>query len=165
MDSSDKNDAQIYSLIIGEAGGFPPPSPYWEPNGVEWNNYIDSIHRVPIKIGVFLKKKKYNNPNIRFKDEYKILEKKLIKTDANTIIDLNKIEVRNSITLIPLVKDDFSLNSMVRFSEIIYNEELDKAIVVAMIDFSKPFGFYTMYKLERIEGKWEIIEREGLVVS
>lgn len=165
----------------------PPPPP---PNLVQGEKYIhnkqDSLntikrfneYKVKTQIIAFYQtttmtihpKKIRLNPSCI---DYKILLDDFYSIQEKKEIDISKIKIKRNDSLIYFKEDllekgqkDFEkFNILLTFSNAIFNEKYDKAIIIGSINFSKLAGVKTLYFLEKKDNKWKIKCEKGLSIS
>lgn len=111
-----------------------------------------------------IKQSKCNKKN-DFNNSYKI--KNIKKIDFNKIQKSNFYEVIPSTTGKRLSNKNQSLNYHMHlsFSEIVYNKENSKAVIIVGVALTKLNGFTSIYYLEKKNGLWKVECKKELNIS
>jgi len=169
----------IYSIVTAEISNFKPPPPPIDISGedlVKFRNqakkYHDSIRKTDVVIGVsqgtFIFSEQRNAPD--FPDS-KILIKKLNEVKIKSKIDLSRIKSQNNRKLIPITKtgvevyENKKFDWLITFSEVVFNDKMDKALVASGIGIGRLSGYSNLIFLTKNNGKWQIEHTELLGIS
>ncbi len=186
------NTYQVVSLLYQEYAKplksvFPPPPP-------DSLNYvlsskdsaqIDSVHREIKKersnkrfiVAIYPYFFSYNNPhNDEFLDscyDFNTVLKNLVENKDSLKVDINKIVSKKNDSIILYSKelskdrrkDFYNFDMLVSFSNISFNSNYTKAIVVGAYSHSRLAGASILFFLEKIEGQWIIKCKKGLSIS
>lgn len=127
---------------------------------------IDTILRSPSNLGI---KEKEITKYLNFNKIY--ISFKNIKDSIS--IDVSKIPNNKYSYILPYdrgfyqlyPKKPYNSHFVILFTNIAFNQERDKAIIVMKLKKSRKSGFSTMYFLEKRKGKWSIKYEKRLTIS
>ncbi|MEM6720635.1 MAG: hypothetical protein AAF611_15005 [Bacteroidota bacterium] len=167
------HDQQIYGLVINQVAypvpPPPPPSTSTEDVQLMGASIIDSIRSVPMKIAVFPYKIKFS-----LKDENdKIKADSLVDYSESKIpVDFDRLIARENILLELLSGEQNNLSKiytiydgLLKVSDIQYNKENTKAIILVSFSRGKLSGSLIQFYLEKENDQWKIISSKTLLVS
>ncbi len=170
-ESSDLDRHLIYSSIIMRITHSPPPSPNWEKNGFEWNKYIDSISKVPVKFGIlkesFLINRKIRTELLNRNELIPKLNKSKIVEDLNH----HKLKLKPNYSSFLLEEVNFSdiqkknLDFAVSFSGVVFNASKDEALVVCRVNYSPMNNYARLIYLIKVDNSWTISAKKTLAIS
>ncbi len=170
-DKSKSEQYEVYSVVISEITNAPPPPLSWEKNGEKWNKYKDSISNVPISLGIINESTPLNR-KIHLKESYQNdLVSKLNNSDSIINININELKLNERFSLTSINKkeissfEDSKMDVMVFLSNVIFDKELNKAVVVRGISTSGKSGDTVLLILKKVNGKWVIASTKTLSIS
>lgn len=105
--------------------------------------------------------------------DYKELYKAATKNTDRIKLDISKIVVKRNDSLIYFnselldknSRDFFKLHIALSFSNITFNEDFSKAVIMGSLNRSKLDGISILYFLEKKNNEWQIVCEEGLSIS
>ncbi len=172
----------IIALLIEKLPPGPPPPPppvgSYKKDTIRFNKYRDSIFSLDIKIGVYNETANFSPTKRKFK-ELDSQYVALLTTYKNQVrdrkekIEIKKLPVKQNRHLIEINKNDNTrelllqnkLDFIIRFSPIIFNDQLTKAIVYSSA-YSHPLnGEKGLFFLEKRANVWYIFKKESLSIS
>lgn len=167
------NDQKIYKLVINNVvypvPPPPPPSTSTEDYQSIGANVIDSISKVPIKVAVYPYEIKFS---LTKKSNQIQADSQVTYKESKTPVNFHKLNARESITL-ELLKDEEKniskiserYDGILKVSDIKYNQENTKAIILVAFSRGKLSGSLMQFYLEKENDEWFIISSRTLLVS
>jgi len=169
-------DNKVYDLVINsiiQPTPPPPPPKIGENNRKISQGIIDSLNNVPLKIAVssvLIDFEFKNKQELSFID--RINNGKIEYYSTNKVLANRLLFGRNSLSLEMFSEEDINVSKIyddydgiLKVSKIRYNDNKDKALVIAAYSVGKLSGNVVLFYLEKKNNHWTIIKKRNLSVS
>ncbi|PKV48706.1 hypothetical protein ATE84_0712 [Aquimarina sp. MAR_2010_214] len=177
---SKEDKYKIISLLIEKLSAGPPPPPpppgVYKKDTIAFNRYVDSINKLNVSIVVFdhfiESERTFTQAKREIHKDFHLLIERLENNEIeNSKINFDSIIVSSNRKIIPVNKvyrnllKDNNASHYVAFSNIIFNKNVDKAVVYMINNRGPLSGNTILVLLEKKDGSWRVFKRKLLTIS
>jgi len=164
---------EIYSLLIRNLPPMPPPAPpaFGEKlDTLVIKSYIDSISKIDINISISTTTISNKFHEIDWDDDYKFLRNKSKNSSEDKTIDVSKIHgkvnqhLQSNENMSAKVFEDKNILWAISFSDVIFDEDINHAMVIISSTSSPKSGDIIAYIFKKDAEDWIIIDYKSLGV-